>query len=173
MSLGTFLKKAETWGEGLFTKVADEFEAVWLPATIAITNALATVLNDDPNDIIGGLVGKVGTTIENDVRNTLLKIVPELQLAQQWKGLTANQILTNVLTLIGDATANTQTAFYIEFSGMVANDFAQGNLTVGEAVSLAEYFKANTSPTTGTATTAPTIPVIPTTPVPSTPPATS
>lgn len=165
MSLGTILKKAEGWVESLFTKVANDFETVWLPATIAVTNALATILNDDPNDIIGGLVGTVGTTIENDVRNTLLKIVPELQLAQQWKGLTANQILTNVLTLIGGATANTKTAFYIEFSGMVANDFAQGNLTVGEAVSLAEYFKSNTSTATATTPAAPTVPVLPTTPV--------
>ncbi len=152
MSLKTWLAKVESDISGLFSKAATEFEEVLLPAAVAITNTLQTVLTLDSTDIIGKLAGSAGAALEDKVRATLEKIVPELQLAQQWKGLTADQILTNVAGVIAGSTTNTKTAFWIEFSGMVAADFAKGNLTVGEATQLAQYFFQN-APGAKTSTT--------------------
>lgn len=144
MSLGSLITKGEAWVEGLFTSFATSLENVWLPAAITITNTLKTIADGDTTDIIGTLVGSAGPTIENTVRATLDKIVPELQLAQSFKTLNdPNAILQAILNEIASASSSTKAAFWIEFSGMVANDFAQGKLTTSEAITLAQYFYSN------------------------------
>lgn len=139
MSLQTLLQKIGTWIQGIFAKAGDEFENVILPAAIAVTNALKAAVDIDTPDLIGHLVGAAGVNLEDKVRTIIDSIVPKLQLAQTFKSLgNSNDILTAVLKLAATSDPDTQTAFWIEFSGMVSAAFADGNLTLAEGYTLAQ-----------------------------------
>lgn len=144
MSVGTLLQKVGTWIAGIFKKGGDILEDTVLPVTIIVTNALRGILNADTPDILGHLAGSAGAAFEDKLRDILAKIIPQLQLAQQFKGEDPATILANVLKLIGPAPAITQTAFWIEFSGMVAQAFANdGTIDLGEANAIAKYYYDN------------------------------
>lgn len=141
MSLGTLLQKVGTWIGNIFKKGADELENVILPATIAITNALKNVLETDTADILGSIAGAAGKEIEDKVRSILETVVPKLQLAQAFKGQDPNTILANVLKLISPSEEVTKTAFWIEWSGLVAQAFANdGKIDSGEMNAILKYF---------------------------------
>jgi len=131
------------WVTSLFAKGSEFLENTFLPATIAVTNALKFIVDTDTPDIIGHIAGAAGAKLEDKVRDLLAKIVPKLQLAQQWKGQDPNTILANIIKLIGDSDVITKTAFWVEFSGMLANAFEDGKIDLGEATALAKYFYAN------------------------------
>lgn len=130
--------------ENIITGGVTVLENTILPAAIKITTAAQTILDDDSSDIIGSLASKAGPAIEDEARKVLDEVVPELQLAQQFKTLaTPNDVLTAVLKEVGQASQNVKTNFWIEFSGMVTNAFAQGKLGNGVAVQLAQFFYQN------------------------------
>lgn len=145
MSLKTLLQKIGSDISELFNKTVHELETVILPAAIAVTNLAKTITEGDSTDVIGKLAGAAGAALEDKLRATLEAITPKLQLAQQFlsSGGTASDILAQVIKAVGSSSAFTKTAFYIEFSGLVAQDLAAGALTTGEAVQLAQYFYKN------------------------------
>ena len=144
MSLGTLLQKVGSWIADIFKKGGDILEDTVLPVAINVTNALKSLIDADSTDIIGHLAGAAGAGLEDKVRDILNKIIPQLQLAQQFKGEDPATILANVLKLIGTSPTITQTAFWIEFSGMVAQAFANdGKIDLGEANALAKYWYEN------------------------------
>lgn len=135
--------KALAWIEGLFKKGTDELENVILPVAIAVTNGLKTILDLDTADIIGSIAGKAGANLEEKVKGLLPTIIQKLQLAQQFKGLDPNTTLANILKLVGTSAPITQTAFWIEFSGMLATDLQDGKLDLGESAALLKYWYDN------------------------------
>src|ERR1700744_1993550 len=103
MSLGTLLQKVGSWITGIFSKAGNEIENVILPTAITITNALKSVIDGDTSDILGKLVGSVGASVEDKVRQILDTIVPQLQLAQQFKGQDPATILASIVKLLGNS----------------------------------------------------------------------
>lgn len=145
MSLGTLLKHIGDAIASIFRTTVKDLETVILPAAIAATNALKTVTDADTTDILGHIAGSAGATIEDKLRSALTNIVPRLQLAQQFLSSSADSatILAQVIKVVGNAPSITKTAFYVEFSGLVATDLADGKLTLAESVQLAQYFYTN------------------------------
>lgn len=135
--------KALAWIEGLFKKGTDELENVILPVAIAVTNGLKTILDIDTVDIIGSIAGKAGANLEEKIKELLPAVIQKLQLAQQFKGLDPNTTLANILKLVGTSAPITQTAFWIEFSGMLATDLQDGKLDLGESAALLKYWYDN------------------------------
>ena len=135
--------KIGNWISGLFKKASDILEDTVLPIAISVTNALKAVIDTDTPDIIGHIAGAAGAKFEDKLRQILADLVPKLQLAQQFKGQDPSVILSNILKLIGDADAITKSAFWIEFSGMLAHAFEDGKIDLGEATALAKYFYEN------------------------------
>lgn len=138
--------KAIAWIEGLFKKGGDELENVILPAAIAVTNGLKAILTIDTVDIIGSIAGKAGAALEEKIKALLPTVIEKLQLAQQFKGLDPNTTLVNILKLVGTSAPITQTAFWIEFSGILNTDLQDGKLDLGESASLLKYWYDNHPP---------------------------
>lgn len=138
--------KALAWIEGLFKKGGDELENIILPAAIAVTNSLKAILTIDTADIIGSIAGKAGSALEEKIKALLPGVVEKLQLAQQFKGLDPNTTLANILKLVGTSAPITQTAFWIEFSGILNTDLQDGKLDLGESASLLKYWYDNHPP---------------------------
>jgi hypothetical protein len=138
----------------IFQGAEHELEKVILPAAIAVTNAVKAIISVDTADIIGHIAGAAGAALEDKVRQALDVLVPKLQLAQQFikDGTSTADILASIVKLLGTSDAVTKSAFYIEFSGLVGQYLADGELTTGEAVLLAQYYYANAP---GVAHTAP------------------
>lgn len=115
-----------------------------LPAVTLVGQALKAVVDADPADLLGKLVGAAGAAMEDKVRAALPNIIPKLQLAQQFlaSGTDSATILANIAKIISTASAATKSAFYIEFTGLLASDLA-GGLTIGEAIQLEQYWYAN------------------------------
>lgn len=153
MSLGSLLKTVGNWISGIFKKGSDILENVVLPTAIAVTNALKLILSTDTSDLLGHLAGAAGAAVEDKVRTILDNIIPKLQLAQAFKGQDPAIILASVMKLISGADPVTQAAFYTEFAGLVAHDFEDGKIDLGEAMALAKYWYDN-HPTTPVTTTA-------------------
>lgn len=141
--MSSIFTKALNWIEGLFKKGTDALENVILPVAIAVTNGLKTLTDLDTADILGSIAGKAGQAMEEKVKALLPAVVQKLQLAQQFKGLDPNTTLENILKLVGSSETITQTAFWIEFSGMLATDLQDGKLDLGESASLLKYWYAN------------------------------
>jgi hypothetical protein len=139
----SIFKKVIDWVEGIFSKAGKELEDVIIPAAIAVTNALKTITDLDTADIIGSIAGKAGAAAEEKVKQLLPGVIVELQLAQQFKGLDPNTTLANILKLVGTSAPITQTAFWIEFSGMLATDMQDDKLDLGESASLLKYWYDN------------------------------
>lgn len=144
-----------------------ELKTVILPAVTAVGNALKAITNADPADLIGRLVaGSAGAVAEDKLRTALNNIIPKLQLAQQFlsTGTDSATILANITKLISTAPAATQAAFYVEFTGLLASDLA-GGLTIGEAVTIEQWWYANdpaylaTNPPAASTTPTPSAPV--------------
>lgn len=143
MSLKTLLQHVGSWISDIFSKAGDEIENVILPAAITVTNVLKGIVDGDQSDIIGKLLGGVGAGLEDKLRSVLDIVIPKLQLAQQFKGQDGATILANIVKLLGGSDAVTKSAFYIEFSGMVAQAWADGKVDLGEAATLAKYYYQN------------------------------
>lgn len=143
--LSNLLKKIGQIISNLFKNAVKDLETVILPAAIAVTNALKAIEEADTADILGHLIGSAGVAMEDKLRELLPGIVSKLQLAQQFltAGTDPQTALANILKLISTAPAITKTAFYVEFSGLVATDLADGQLTLDESVQLAQYFYHN------------------------------
>src|ERR1700744_6350339 len=107
MSLGTLLQKIGQFIHNLFANTVKELDTVILPAAIAVTNALKTIVDTDTTDVIGALAGAAGAKLEDKVRSTLAKIVPKLQLAQQFLSGTQDvgTILADVIKVVGSSNA--------------------------------------------------------------------
>jgi len=131
------------WISSLFKKASDALEETVLPIAITVTNALKFVVDTDAPDVIGHIAGAAGAQFEDKIRSILNDVVPKLQLAQQFKGQDPNTILANILKLIGNSDVLTKSAFWIEFSGMLAHAFEDGKIDLGEATALAKYFYEN------------------------------
>lgn len=139
----SIFKKVIDWIEGIFKKAGDALEDVIIPAAIAVTNALKVITDLDTADIIGSIAGKAGAAAEEKVKQILPGIIMKLQLAQQFKGMDPNTTLANILKLIGTSEPITQTAFWIEFSGMLATALQDDKLDLGESASLLKYWYDN------------------------------
>ena len=145
MSLKTLLAKIGEEVTSIFSKTVNELETVILPAATNVTNVLKSITDYDPNDIIGKLVaGSGGAIAEDKLRQVLAIVVPKLQLAQQFLSTETDPsvILANIIKLVGVSAPVTQSAFWIEFSGLLAQDLA-GGITVAEAYTLEQYFFKN------------------------------
>jgi hypothetical protein len=146
MSLKTLLQKIGEDISSIFNKTVKELDTVILPAAIAVTNTVKTILTLDTTDILGKLAGSAGAALEDKVKAILAALVPKLQLAQSFLASSSDPgtILAEIVKLLPNVPAVTQTAFYIEFSSMLATDLApSGELTLGQATQLAQYFYAN------------------------------
>lgn len=143
--IGKLLQSIGSILTNLFKNTVKDLETVVLPAAIAITNAVKTITETDTTDVLGHLAGSAGAALEDKVRSLLPGIVSKLQLAQQFlnSGNDPATILANIMKLVNASPAVTQTAFYVEFSGLVAADLADGKLTLDESVQLAQYFYHN------------------------------
>jgi len=139
----SIFKKVIDWIEGLFSKASHTLTDVVLPAAIAVTNALKTLTDLDTADIIGHIAGQAGAAAEEKIKNLLPDIITKLQLAQQFKGLSPNETLANIMKLVGSSAAITQTAFWIEFSGMLATAMQDDKLSLAESASLLKYWYDN------------------------------
>lgn len=161
--IGTLAKEIGADIVKVFDGGVHELETIILPAVTAVTNALKTIIDGDQGDIIGKLVGASGAALEDKVRAALDLIVPKLQLAQQFLsgGGDSATILANIVKLVGASPAETQTAFWIEFSGMLAKALAAG-ITPAQAVILEQWFYANYKPGAAAAPASP-APATPTT----------
>jgi len=130
----------------LFKNTIKELDTVILPVAEGVTNALKAVIDGDASDLIGGLIaGAGGRIVEDKLRAIIDAIVPKLQLAQAFvkSGDDPATILAKVVGLLGNAPGITKTAFYIEFSGMVAAALADGQMTLAEANTLSQYYYHN------------------------------
>lgn len=141
----SIFSKVIGWITGLFKKASDVIQDVVLPTTITITNALKSVLDADTVDLIGHIAGSAGVAFEDKLRAILTDIIPKLQLAQSFKGQDPNTILANILRLIGPSDAITKTAFWIEFSGMVASAWEDGKIDLAESATLLKYWYEHNS----------------------------
>lgn len=154
----SIFKKVIDWIGDLFSKASHEIEDVILPGVIAATNALKTILSVDSADILGSIAGAAGKALEEKIKSILPGVIEKLQLAQQFKGLDPNTTLANILKLIGTSAPITQTAFWIEFSGVLATDLQDGKLDLGESAALLKYWydkhPANVAPDASNAETA-------------------
>lgn len=146
MSLSKILKAIGGEIDSILNKTVHELDTVILPAAIAVTNTVKTVLSLDTTDIIGKLAGAAGAALEDKVKAILAAGIPKLQLAQQFLSSSSDPatILAEVVKLLPNVPTITQTSFYIEFSGMLAADLApSGTLTTAQAVTLSQYYFAN------------------------------
>lgn len=155
MNFGAWLeaeiKKEEAKVKDLLTNATTELKTILLPAAISAVNVIKNVVNFDSSDLIGDIAGKIGGTIEDKIRITLNKIVPELQLSQQFLSLGSPELILQAvlksLTAQG-VSVGTKTAFYIELAGQIATDFADGKFTIAEGMEIAqEVYKEIQSPT--------------------------
>jgi hypothetical protein len=169
--LNNILKAIGTEIQKIFGSAVAELKKTILPVVKDVTNALKGIIDADTTDILGSLLGAAGKAFEDKVRAALDVIVPKLQLAQQFlaAGGDSATILADIVKLLGGSPIETQTAFYIEFSGMLAAALApSGELTAAEAVILSQWFYANfpTNTVTDPATpaTPPAAPATPATP---------
>lgn len=137
--------KIGQWIHDLFSKSSKLLETVILPAAIAITNGVKAILDVDKDDIIGHLAGTAGADLEDKLKGLLPGIILKLQLAKAFEGqnLTPEQVIAGILKIVGSSQAITQTAFYIEFSGLVADALGDGKLDLGESVTLIKYWYEN------------------------------
>lgn len=144
INVGKILKAIGGEIEKIFDGANHELKVIILPAVTAVGNALKAVIDADTADIIGHLVGSAGAAMEDKVRAALDVIIPKLQLAQQFlnTGGDSATVLASIAKMISTAPAATQTAFYIEFTGLLASDLA-GGLTVSQAVQIEQWFYAN------------------------------
>lgn len=144
MSLKSILQAIGNEVKKIFDGSVDEIKTVILPATIAVGNALKTVVDGDTTDILGKLAGAAGAAVEDKVRTAIDAIIPKLQLAQQFlaTGTDSATILANITKMISTAPAATQAAFYIEFTGLLATDLS-GGLTLAESITLAQWYYTN------------------------------
>lgn len=153
MSLAKFLSSiGHAIGEEaakIFDGVTHELQTVILPAAIAVTNALKLITDADKNDIIGHLLGKSGAAGEDKVRAALDAVVPKLQLAQAiligvdtTVAEDSSVLLAKIVQIVGVAPAETKTAFWIEFAGLLTHAL-QTKLTVSQAVQVAQWFYTN------------------------------
>jgi hypothetical protein len=130
----------------IFGDVVNTLEKTVLPAVIDVTNALKTITEEDSTDIIGHLGGSAGAAIEDEIRAALPIIVPKLQMAQVLLAASPNTdpatILAQIVKVVGTAPAETKTAFWIEFSGQLANAL-QTKLTVAGAIQVVQWFYKN------------------------------
>lgn len=143
ITIMSIFKKVFNWISGLFAKGSDELETVIIPAAITITKALKLITDFDGTDIVGHLAGSAGAALEEKLKSLLPTIIEKLQLAQMFKGQAPNQTLANILRLIGTADPITKTAFWIEFSGMVASALQDGKLDLGESAAIVKYWYDN------------------------------
>lgn len=159
MSLGTWLKKEEADIAFQIENLGPELKNVILPVAIEVTNVLKELEDFDSMDIVGRIIaGTAGAAIEDKVRSALDTIVPDLQMAQTYLGSgNVNTILAGVLQLVKASSTNVQAAFWVEFSGKLAQ-FLQGSVSIAQAISLAQWFYANYPKTTATAPVAPATP---------------
>jgi hypothetical protein len=162
MSLGTFLSSVghdiAAEEQKIFNGTVNELEKVILPAVIAVTNEVKTITDWDTNDFLGNLAGKAGAAIENEVKAALPIIIPKLQMAQTILASSPGQdpavVLASIVRIVGAAPAETKTAFWIEFSGQLANAL-QTKLTASGAFQVVQWFYKNNPSTAAAAASLP------------------
>lgn len=152
MSLGTWIKEEEAKIALLFEGAETEVEKVILPAAIAVTKTLKTIVIADSTDIIGTLAGSAGAAFEDKVRGVLPNIITDLQLAQAFlaSNPTTDQLIAETVKIGVGLTGNARTSFLIEFSGAVATAIADGKLTVAQSVVLVQGLYAQLASETET-----------------------
>lgn len=139
-SLKNLIKKVGEEIAKLFHSASHELQTVILPAAVAVTNALKNITDLDGLDVIGHLAGAAGPAIEDKIRAALPKVLADLQIAQVFlaSNPTADDFIDKIveigLSLKGDARTN----FFIEFSGKLAKEVADGHLTVATSISLTQ-----------------------------------
>lgn len=151
MSLKDFFKKVEDDAEKVLhflghevSELGDLLENELLPAVLDVVTFGKTVVDLDGDDLIGALAGKGGAALEDKLRIVINSAIPKLQAVQQFKNAgTSGQILKLTLDYLGEQVEDARTAFWIEFSGMVAADLADNQITFKEALSLLNYVEKN------------------------------
>lgn len=143
MSLRKWLQAEEEKLQKIFESSEKEIKEVVLPAAIAVTDFIKTIVLIDGSDLLGAIAGSAGTAVEDKLRSVLPTIIAELQLAQQFLSTnpSTNAIIAQVVKSAQSLTGNARTSFLIEFSGQIATALADGKLTIAEGVLLTqEYF---------------------------------
>lgn len=145
MSIKTFLGHIGQAIAHFFESVSGELKNEILPVAIGITNVLKTITTFDQVDLIGSIAGKAGANLEDKLRSILPSVITDLQLAQAFVATSPNadDILNKVLQVVSTASKNVKTAFWIEFSGKVTEALMDGNISIGEGITLAQWFYAN------------------------------
>lgn len=151
MSLKDFFSKVEADAAKVIHALETDVEqfGTWLetiaiPTVIGIVDAGKAVVDFDSSDLIGDLIGRAGSPLEDRLRTILDSSVFKLQAAQQFisEG-NSNQVLAKTLQWIATQVPATQTAFWNELMSMITADLADGKVSLSEALALINYVEKN------------------------------
>lgn len=132
------------WIGKLFASAGSFAEKV-LPTVISVTNALKYTVDNPVTDILVKITPtQVDDAILAKIRAVLPKVVERTALAQKWVAIhdkmTTEELLRAILADLKNSSNEDWQKFWAEFSGMFLYYMADGKLTVGEAIALAQWY---------------------------------
>lgn len=131
---------------GKLFQSAGSFAEKILPTVISVTNALKYTVDNPVTDILVKITPtQVDDAILAKIKAVLPKVIEKTALAQKWLAMQKEMTTNELLQAIISELKNTQDAgewqkFWAEFSGMFLYYMADGKLTVGEAIALAQWY---------------------------------
>ena len=144
MSLPNFLRNLWTAIGSIFNHAEEEIRRVALPVAYGVVNALKVVTDLDPNDILGSIIGKVGTAGEDIIRKSLPNILLELKLIDATINAgDINAQLAAALNVLHLSSDRAKAAFYHNIGTMLLQDLSDGKLSISESITLIEYYVHN------------------------------
>ena len=132
------------WIGKLFASAGSFAEKV-LPIVIGVTNTLKYKVDSPVADILVAITPTgIDDAVLAKIRAVLPKVVEKTALAQKWlamsKDMTTNELLQAILGELKNSSNDEWQKFWAEFSGMFLYYMADGKLTVGEAIALAQWY---------------------------------
>ncbi|MDB5210208.1 MAG: hypothetical protein JWQ30_1035 [Sediminibacterium sp.] len=130
---------------GKIFKSTGKFADKVLPIVISVTNGLKSVVDSPVVDIITAITPTgVDDLIVSKIRQAIPLVLKNTALAQDFLHLqTPEAILQALRKKLQDVSDTEWEKFWVDFSGMLAYYLADGNLSVGESIALAQYWYHN------------------------------
>ncbi len=135
------IKEVEDWLKKKWDGVMDFITHKSIPVALVIVNSLKEAVQSGAGDFTVGLTKtKIDDAILAKIREYIPKAMIELSAAEALLEAmgTNEEIITSLIQWLKDQSITFQTNFYIGFAGKLNEFLADGKLSVGEAVSLAQ-----------------------------------
>jgi hypothetical protein len=122
-------------------KIADQV----LPLVISVTNVLKKIVDSPVTDIVTAITPTgVDDLLVSKIRQVIPLVLQNTALAQEFLHLQSTEAILQALRArLKDATETEWQKFWVDFSGLLAYYLADGKLSVGESIALAQYWYKN------------------------------